>query len=152
MGNGLSFSFQKLLEDRKIMKIRRDPALIAKEMSAAKEDLKDAKESLKLKKHKWATIQGYYALFHSARALLFEKGFREKSHRALLVAIREIYVNDIERELIQDFEHGMYLRQEADYGLKFSERGALDVIEAAEAMLERAKAILSKRNIGKNRT
>jgi len=36
----------------------------------------------------------------------------------------------------------MYLRQEADYGLKFSESGALDVVETAEKLLRRAKLIL----------
>jgi uncharacterized protein (UPF0332 family) len=142
MGNGLSPAVQKLLEERKILRVRRDPALIAKEIAAAKADLKDAKESLALKKSKWATIQGYYAMFHSARALLYEKGFREKSHHALLVAVRELYVSEIERSLIQEFEHGMYLRQEADYGLKFSGRGAQDVIDIAEKMLERTKSIL----------
>jgi uncharacterized protein (UPF0332 family) len=81
-------------------------------------------------------------MFHSARALLYEKGYREKSHWALLVAIGELYVNEIERSLILEFEHGMYLRQEADYGLKFSERGAQDVIETAGKLLERAQAIL----------
>jgi uncharacterized protein (UPF0332 family) len=142
MGNGLSPAVQKLLEERKILRVRRDPALIAKEIAAAKADLKDAKESLALKKSKWATIQGYYAMFHGARALLYEKGFREKSHHALLVAVRELYVSEIERSLIQEFEHGMYLRQEADYGLKFSGRGAQDVIDIAEKMLERTKSIL----------
>lgn len=142
MGNGLSFSLQRLLEERKILRIRRDSALVAKEIAAAKADLKDAKESLAMQKSKWATIQGYYAMFHSARALLYEKGFREKSHHALLVAVRELYVSEIERSLIQEFEHGMYLRQEADYGLKFSVRGAQDVIDTAEKMLERAKSIL----------
>jgi len=142
MGNGLSPEFQKLLEDRKLTKIRLDRKLVLKEISAAKSDLKDAKESVERKKFKWATIQGYYSMFHSARAMLFERGYREKSHYALLVAIREFYPNDIEHSLIREFEHGMYLRQEADYGLKFSEDGALDVIETAEKLLERAKTIL----------
>lgn len=133
MGNGLSPAVQKLLEERKILRVRRDSALIAKEIAAAKADLKKSKR---------ATIQGYYAMFHSARALLYEKGFREKSHHALLVAVRELYVSEIERSLIQEFEHGMYLRQEADYGLKFSGRGAQDVIDIAEKMLERTKSIL----------
>lgn len=142
MGNGLSPAFQKLLEERKIVRIEQDPALIVKEITAAKADLNDAKESLVLKKSKWATIQGYYAMFHSARALLFEKGYREKSHHALFMALRELYAGEIERSLLQEFEHGMYLRQEADYGLKFSARGAQDVIETAEKMLGRVKAIL----------
>ena len=142
MGNGLSPAFQKLLEERKIVRIVRDPAMIAKEITAARADLKDAKESLALKKSKWATIQGYYAMFHSARALLFERGYREKSHHALFIALRELYADGIERSLLQEFEHGMYLRQEADYGLKFSARSAQEVIETAEKMLGRAKLIL----------
>lgn len=113
MGNGLSPELRKLIEERKLMKIRPDRELVLKELSTAKSDLKDAKESLEIKKYKWATIQGYYSMFHSARALLFEKGYREKSHYALLLAIRGIYADDIERSLLQGFEHGMYLRQEA---------------------------------------
>jgi len=142
MGSRLSPELRKLLEDRKLTRIRKDRKLVLKEIAAAKSDLKDAKESLERNKFKWTTIQGYYSMFHSARALLFERGYREKSHYALLVAIRELYADDIERSLIREFEHGMYLRQEADYGLKFSESGALDVVETAEKLLRRTKLIL----------
>ncbi len=142
MGKGLSSEFQKLLEDRKLTRIRPDRKLVLKEISAAKSDLKDAKESVARKKFKWGTIQGYYSMFHRARALVFEKGFREKSHYALLAAVRGLYPGDIEHSLIREFEHGMYLRQEADDWLKFSESGALDVIETEEKLLERSKAIL----------
>lgn len=142
MGNDLSPELRKLLEDRKLTRFRKDRELVLKEIAAARSDLNDAKESLERNKFKWTTIQGYYSMFHSARALLFERGYREKSHYALLVAIRELYPDDIEHSLIREFEHGMYLRQEADYGLKFSESGALDIIETAEKLLRRAKAIL----------
>ncbi|MGB9005090.1 MAG: HEPN domain-containing protein [Candidatus Aminicenantales bacterium] len=142
MGNALSPAIQKLLEERKLTRIRTDRKLIFKEMAAAKSDLKDAMESMSIKKFKWGTIQGYYSMFHSARALLFDKGYREKSHYALLAAIRELYAKEVERSLIQEFEQGMYLRQEADYGLKFSESGAQDVIETAKKLLQRAKVIL----------
>jgi len=145
VGENVSLVVQKLLEERKLMKIRADRKLVLKEIAAAKNDLKDAKESLESGKSKWATIQGYYSMFHSARALLYNKGFREKSHYALLAAIRELYAQDIERSLIQDFEHGMYLRQEADYGLKFSASGAREVIETAEVLLARTSAILKTR-------
>ena len=142
MGNAVSPALQKLLADRKLMKMRADRKLVLKEMAAAKADLKDAKESLKIGKSKWATIQGYYSMFHSARALLYDKGYREKSHYALLAAIGELYADDIEHSLIQDFEHGMYLRQEADYGLKFSLSSAQGVIESAEKLFRRASVIL----------
>jgi len=142
MGNSLSPELKKLLEERKLTRIRKDRKLVLKEIAAARSDMKDAKESLERKKFKWATIQGYYSMFHSARALLFERSYREKGHYALMVAIRELYPDDIEHSLIREFEHGMYQREEADYGLKFSEGGALDVIETAEKLFKRAKAIL----------
>jgi predicted fused transcriptional regulator/phosphomethylpyrimidine kinase len=78
MGKVLSPEFQKLLQDRKLTKFKPDKKLVLKEISAAKSDLKDAKESMNRKKFKWATIQGYYSMFHSARAVLFDKGYRGK--------------------------------------------------------------------------
>jgi uncharacterized protein (UPF0332 family) len=81
-------------------------------------------------------------MFHSARALLFSKGLREKSHYALFLALRSLFSKEIENSLIRQFEECMVLRQEADYGLKFSENGALDAIDGAEKLLAKAKEIL----------
>ena len=97
---------------------------------------------MKQKKFKWATIQGYYSMFHSARALLHSRGLREKSHHALLMAMRELFPNELGTELIGRFEESMELRQEADYGLKFSNAGAIETIEAAGEFLKRTKEIL----------
>lgn len=46
MGKGLSPEFQKLLEERKLTTINPDKKLVLKEISAARSDLKDAKESI----------------------------------------------------------------------------------------------------------
>lgn len=121
-------------------RISRDTIL--KEIEAAQMDLQDAQDSVQNNKFKWATIQGYYSMFHSMRALLFSKDYREKSHYALLLAIRELFSTDLESSLISKFENGMGLRQEADYGLKFSETGALDTIDGAEKLLVKSKEIL----------
>jgi len=142
MGDRMSTEFEKLLLERKLIRARIGRGMILKEITAADSDLSDGKDSLEQRKFKWATIQAYYSMFHSARALLYSKGFREKSHYALLVAIRELFPNDIEHSLIRKFEYGMELRQEADYGLKFSEAGAIETIEGAEKFLEKVKAIL----------
>ena len=125
--------FRRFIEDRK---------LILKEIDGAISDLEEAKDSLSRKKFKWATIQGYYSMFHAVRALIYSKGFREKSHYALLVALRELFSNKLEVGLIQNFEEAMSLREEADYGLIFSEEGATNVIDSAEGFLNKAKEIL----------
>jgi hypothetical protein len=70
------------------------------------------------------------------------RAIEEKSHYSLLAAIRELCPNEIGQSLIREFEHGMYLRQEADYGLKFSRDGALNVLDTASKLLERAVVIL----------
>ena len=81
-------------------------------------------------------------MFHSARALLYQKGYREKSHIALAIALKALYKKELEPSLIDAFEDAMNLRQQADYGLKFSETGAKETIEGAETLLKRIKEII----------
>jgi len=141
MGDRMSSELRQLIRERKLVRIVPNRKMILKEIEGALTDLQDAKDSFKHKKFKWATIQGYYSMFHSARALLYHKGFREKSHYAISVALRELFANEL-GGVISKFEEGMELRQEADYGLKFSEDGAIETIEGAERFLEKAKQIL----------
>lgn len=138
----MSLEFEMLKAERKLTRERIGRTMIEKEVAAAQSDLQDAHDSLEAGKHKWATIQGYYSMFHSARALLYSKGYREKSHYALLVAIRELFPRELRPTLIDRFEDAMNLRQESDYGLKFSQAGAKAVIEGAEELLSATKSIL----------
>src|SRR4030042_6338583 len=113
--------FKRFIEEGRLKRIDIDRRLVLKELEGAISDLEEARDSLSRKKFKWATVQGYYSMFHSARALIYSKGLREKSHYALLVALRELFRNQLELEIMQDFEEAMNLREEADYGLGFSE-------------------------------
>ena len=142
MGDGMSTEFERFIAERKLIRTRIGRGMIEKEIEAAESDLKDARDSLERGKFKWATIQGYYSMFHGARALLYSRGFREKSHYALLIAIREIFSRELKPSLIDRFEDAMNLRQEADYGLKFSEAGATETIEGAEELLNAVKELL----------
>jgi len=134
--------FKRFIEERKLTKIKIDRKLVLKEIDGAISDLEEAKDSLSRKKFKWATIQGYYSMFHAARALLYSKGFREKSHYALLVALRELFSNQLGTQYIRNFDEAMSLREEADYGLIFSEEGAKEVIDDAKKFSNKAKEIL----------
>jgi len=134
--------FKRFVGQRKLIKIGVDRKLVIKEVDAAVSDLEEAKDSLSRERLKWATIQGYYSMFHAARALVYSKGFREKSHYALLVALRELFKYELELELIQSFEDAMSLREEADYGLVFSKEGATSVVNGAEKFLNKVREIL----------
>ena len=134
--------FRRFWEEGRLTKIGIDRKLVRKEVEGAASDLEEAKDSLSRKKFKWATVQGYYSMFHSARALLYSKGFREKSHYALLVALKELFKNELPPKILQDFDEAMNLREEADYGLVFSEEAATRIVTNATKFLERTKEIL----------
>jgi uncharacterized protein (UPF0332 family) len=133
---------KRLVRDRRLIRIRVDRDLIRKEIKAAISDLEEAKDSLSRERFKWATVQGYYSMFHAARAMIYSRGFRERSHYALLIALRELFGNQLDSVDIQNFEEAMDLREEADYGLVFSEEGATSVVNNAEKFLKRVKEIL----------
>jgi hypothetical protein len=99
----MSSELTRLLRERKLLRIRADRKLVLKEIEGASYDLRRARKSLDDDDAKWAIVKAYYAMFHAARALLFSKGFREKSHRALLAALRELFRSSIEPALFVVF-------------------------------------------------
>src|SRR2546422_3692479 len=100
--------------------------------------------------HKWATVQGYYWIFHAARALLFARGYREKGHRGLQAMLR-LYSSEIPQQMFDDFRDAMIMRESADYGLVSSVEGAEDILERAEGFLKKAKALLHERSVPRRR-
>jgi len=72
--------FQRCLEQRRIVKITPTKEMIGKEIAHAEYDLNRAEESLHNEDSKWASVQAYYSMFHTAKALVLKKGYREKNH------------------------------------------------------------------------
>jgi uncharacterized protein (UPF0332 family) len=144
MARKVNLEFQKALEKKRILHFSKGKALIKKELKAAKEDLNEAKDRLKNKRYKYATITAYYSMFHAARALIYSKGYREKSHYYLLVALQALFVEKglIEEELVKDFHTAMVLRESADYHGEFSKEGAKSSVESATKFLQKAGTIL----------
>lgn len=140
----MNLEFQKALDKKRILHFSKAKASTKKELEAAKDDLNEAKDRLKNKKYKYATITAYYSMFHAARALIYSKGYREKSHYYLLVALQALFVDKglIEDELAKDFHTAMVLRESADYHGEFSREGAESSIESATKFLQKAGAIL----------
>jgi uncharacterized protein (UPF0332 family) len=84
--------FRKCIENKKIILAPGAKRLFSRELDTAKTDLKEAQDSFERRGYKWGTIQSYYAMFHTARALLYHKGYRERSHFCLAVALDTLYV------------------------------------------------------------
>jgi len=136
--------FKQCLESKKIVPLVRGKSLIKKELSVAVSDLSDAKAGYENERYKWSTIQAYYAMFHAARALIYSRGYREKSHYCLAIALRALFVDEgtMDAKLARDFLNAMNLRQAADYEAEFSQSGAKAVIASAEQLIEKATSIL----------
>lgn len=136
--------FKNCLERQQITKDNAAENFVAKEIKAAENDLFRAGESLKAKDYKWTTIQSYYAAFHSARALLYSQGYRERSHYCLIQAIRALFVDrkKMDGRILRQFEKIKTLREKADYELEFSQTGAKEALRVAEEFLKGAKKLL----------
>jgi len=136
--------FEQCLENRKIITFPEGRELVKKELSVASSDLSDAKAGYEDQRYKWSTIQAYYAMFHAARALIYSRGYREKSHYCLAVALRALFVDEgkMDAQAVRDFISAMNLREAADYEAEFSQSGAKAVIASAEKFLEKAMLIL----------
>jgi len=142
----VSTEFQKAVDKKKILRFPKGKALVKKELKTARDDLSEAKDRFKNKRYKYATITAYYSMFHSARALLYTKGYREKSHYWLIVAMQALYVKKgfLDESLVSEFHDAMVLREDADYHGKFSREGAEVSIGSAKQFLKKAKTLLSK--------
>ncbi len=141
------YDLKEALEKKKIISFSVGPNLISKELEAAKEDLLDAKDLFSRGRFKSATTLAYYTIFHTARALLYKKRYREKSHIQLAFAIKAFYVDEglLPQEYYDNFIQALDFREMADYKSKFSRQGAEKTIEAAEEAIKLTEGILKNK-------
>lgn len=141
----MDYHFKRCLEKKSLIKFNIDKNLIKKEIAAAESDLKDSEDVLNIGKYKLATITAYYSMFHAARALLYSKGYREKSHFCLRIAIKNLFVdkNLLEPSFLDDYDMAKDLRENADYKSDFSKESAEQLIAKAKKFLEKAKILLN---------
>jgi uncharacterized protein (UPF0332 family) len=136
--------FNKFIENGKIIAFPKGKDLIRKELAVARSDLTDAKSGFGNQRYKWSTIQGYYSMFHAARALIYSRNYREKSHYAISIALKALFVEEgkLDIRYVRDFLNAMNLRESADYEADFSREGAEAVIKSAEDFILIADSIL----------
>ena len=128
----------------KIKPFSRGITLAPKELETAQADLNTARKTYKEGDYKWATIQIYYSMFHSARALLYAKNLREHSHYCLIAAIKTLYVEtkQVPVSYLEGLQEAKNLREEADYYNRWSQAGCEKLSKLAEEFLNKAKGLL----------
>lgn len=140
----MRYQFEQCISKGKIVKINIDPDLISKEMREAENDLNSCEKSLKDGNFKWAIIQAYYSMFHSFRALIFSRGFREKSHICLKYATESLFVDAglLDNQFLQNFDYAMKMREGADYGHIYSADTAHELVNSASKIYKNSKELL----------
>jgi uncharacterized protein (UPF0332 family) len=137
--------FNQALKEKRLVRFPGGPKLTKTELKAAAKDFKVAKETLEKKDYKWATIQGYYALFHAARALIYSRKIKDKTHYHLAVAVKVLFVDEylLSARLLEELSEAMGLREKADYESEYSVAGAKYVISVAKDFIGATKEILA---------
>lgn len=84
------------------------------------------------------------SIFHAARALIYSRGYRERSHHCLSVALEALFVKTgmMSNRFIRIFQNSMSLRENADYSGSFSKESALLSISNAQEFLDMAATLL----------
>jgi len=117
---------------------------------AANKWLEEAEKGLKNGIFNSSVLSSYLAMFHSARAILFFDGFREKSHYCIARYLEEKYVknNLLESKWVELLDHHRELRHDSQYDISFftSKNEAESALKTAKEFVERMSILLKKRN------
>lgn len=105
--------------------------------------LKSAGRNLEMGEYEVCEIIAYNAIFHYARALLFHKGYLERSHACLFLALLSLYPEN--KELLERADKIRVERHNLQYASFISDA------QAASFVLEFAKefGVFAKKLLGK---
>ena len=137
-------NFKECLSKGFIKKDTSAPERVKKSLEIAERFLTSAQKNLQIEELEMAEIASYNSIFHSARSLLFKKGYTERSHICVIVALKELYNKNHELiELLNTFDKIRISRHNIQYGGTLIDKEEADfVIEFARRFLEKTKKIL----------
>lgn len=109
--------------------------------------LREAEANLEVEAYRSALSSAYLAVFHSARAVLFRDGVREKSHYCIGLYLQTYVENDeLEEEWPMLFDRMRSLRHADQYSFqaKPTEEEVVSALHLAESFIDRMELLLSK--------
>jgi uncharacterized protein (UPF0332 family) len=89
---------------------------VTKELQSAKKFLDQAESIMTIDAYESAELIGYSAIFHSARALLYSKGYTERSHYCLFTALLKLYSAGDTHELLKEADKIRVAKHDIAYG------------------------------------
>lgn len=117
------------------------PERVKQSLALGDKFLKSAREIMEISETESSELIAYTALFHYARALLFHKGYLERSHICLFIALQKLYPEQV--SLFQRADKIRIERHNLQYsGLATDAESAGFVLEFVGEFGERAKELL----------
>ncbi len=129
---------EQYFETGQLRRIEPSPELAAKEFKEAAYDMAGAKQALAEKDYKWATVKAYYAMFHSAKGILFLLGLKERAHFVIAEVLEQLSKDGkLESAYVSAFKAGIASREGADYNYTYSKETASELVIMAGEFVAR---------------
>lgn len=128
-----------------LIKIAPSEDLAKKELGESLSELKRAKKAFSDNDEKLVITSSYYSMFHSAKALLFKLGWRERrSHGAILIVLEDLNKKGkLETRFLNYYRSTMNAREAADYHYTSSSEVARGCLSRAEEFSKEMKRLLN---------
>ncbi|KAA0010502.1 MAG: HEPN domain-containing protein [Thermoplasmata archaeon] len=142
-------SFEDCISKGLLRKIPPSKEKAENSIKFAMEWLDEAGKSLTAGAFNSSVLCSYLSMFHSARAILFYDGFREKSHYCVARYLEENYVKKglLEAKWVDLLDHYRDLRHTSQYSVESfaTKEEAENALETAKKFLERMKKLLDEK-------
>jgi len=134
---------QDCFKEGLLKKIKPSKQYATKSLETSLIYIQNAKDNLKMKNNNLVIFCTYTAMFHSARALLFKDGIKERSHLCIVSYIRETY--PLLRRLSNQLDTYRRNRHNSLYALDFliSDNEAQQAIEDSEIFFNQINTIIN---------
>ncbi len=136
----------ELIDKKLLIKSPSNESEIQGSLAVAESFLEKARGNAKIEYFDVSFSLAYQAMFHAARAMLFKNGYKERSHWAVIKALKQLCLKERELiELLETMDSYRMTRHAIQYsGLGCSKEDAMEAINDADKLIDLVHKKLSK--------
>ena len=137
--------FSRCISEGLIRKETEVKTRVAGELATAEKFCKAAEKNAGIVEKEMAVIAAYNSSFHSMRALLFAKGYTERSHYCLVKAVAELYK---ENKGLSDAINALDRERIARHKIQYDGEDATELEAALSIELAKEVLALARKELG----
>ncbi len=150
----MAFSYKNCVEKGLLKKIPASYDKALQSINKAEKWLDEARKTFDGMAFDSSVLASYMVMFHAARAILFNDGYREKSHLCISRYLEEKYVKtaELEKNWIELLDYHREVRHVNQYDLSFlsTREDTGKGLESSLKFLERMKKLLNAQQTPQN--